>query len=171
MSGHEDPPPETPSPPDRDAPHVVVQLDRRNVWRAGWVLVAVGAFAAFGRWVIEDGGSVIFTLVMSMLAAIAMEPAVARLSRRMRRGAATAVVMGTTLLAIVVFLLAFGQLLADQLVTLVRSIPSIVERATTWANEHLDTHLDAQTVLAELGSGTSTLATVATGLAGGLIGA
>src|SRR6476660_1026069 len=142
MTGHVDPPLRTPSQPDGDAPHVVVQLDRRNVWRAGWVL-----------------------------AAVAMEPAVARLSLRMRRGAATAVVMGATLLAIVVFLLAFGQLLADQLATLVRSIPSIVERATTWANEHLDTHLDAQTVLAELGSGTSTLATVATGLAGGLIGA
>ncbi|WP_323096445.1 AI-2E family transporter [Intrasporangium sp. YIM S08009] len=171
MPGHVDPPPETPSPPARDAQHVVVHLDRRNVWRAGWVLVAIVAFAAFGRWVLEDGGSVIFTLVMSMLAAIAMEPAVARLSRRMRRGAATAVVMGATLLAIVVFLLAFGQLLADQLATLVRSIPSIVERATTWANEHLDTHLDAQTVLAELSSGTSALATVATGLAGGIVGA
>jgi predicted PurR-regulated permease PerM len=171
MTGHVDPPLRTPSQPDGDAPHVVVQLDRRNVWRAGWVLVAVAAFAAFGRWVIEDGGSVIFTLVMSMLAAIAMEPAVARLSHRMRRGMATAVVMGATLLAIVVFLLAFGQLLADQLATLVRSIPSIIERATTWANEHLDTHLDPETVLAELSGGTSTLATVAQGLAGGLIGA
>ena len=171
MPGHEDPLPEAPSPAAGDTPRVVVQLDRRNVWRAGWVLVAVAALAAFGRWVVEDGGSVIFTLVMSMMAAIAMEPAVARLSHRMRRGAATAVVMGATLLAVVVFLIAFGQLLADQLATLVQSIPAIVERVTTWANEHLDTNLDAQTVLAEVGAGTSTLAMLAQGLAGGLVGA
>src|SRR5690349_20600313 len=128
MPGHADPPPQTPpqtpDPLPRDATRVVVHLDRRNVWRAGWVLVAVVAFAAFGHWVLQDGGNVIFTLVMSMMAAIAMEPAVARLSRRMRRGGATAVVMGATLLAIVVFLIAFGQLLADQLVTFVHSIPS-----------------------------------------------
>ncbi|WP_083707285.1 AI-2E family transporter [Intrasporangium flavum] len=171
MTGHTDPPLETPSPADRDAPHVVVRLDQRNVWRAAWVLVAVLAFAAFGRWVLDDGGSVIFTLVMSMLAAIAMEPAVARLSRRMRRGAATGIVMGATLLAVAVFLLAFGQLLADQLATFVHSIPALVESGLTWASEHLGMRLDPQTVLHALGGGTSAFATVATDLAGGLIGA
>src|SRR4051812_31391489 len=97
--------------------NVVVHLDRRNVWRAGWVLVAVTALAALASFVIDDGGNVIFTLIMSMLAAIAMEPAVARLSHRMPRGAATMAVMLGVLVFVIVFLLAFGRLLGEQLAT------------------------------------------------------
>ncbi len=152
------------------SPGVTVHLDRLDVWRAGWVLVAVVAVAALGRWVVDDGGTVIFTLVMSMIASIAMEPAVARLSRGMRRGAATGVVMLGVLLFVVAFLLAFGRLLAQQLATLARSIPQLVEGATAWANETFDATLGYQALLDQLGGSTATLASVAGGLAGGLIG-
>ena len=119
----------TGSTPPPGATEFVVHLDRRNVWRTGWVLVAVVALAALAKFVVNDGGSVIFTLVMSMLAAIAMEPAVARLSRRMRRGVATMLVMLGVLVFIIVFLLAFGRLLGEQIATFVQSVPASSSRA------------------------------------------
>jgi predicted PurR-regulated permease PerM len=149
---------------------VVVRFDRRNVWRTGWVLAGVVALAALARWVVDDGGSVIFTLIMSMLAAIAMEPAVARLSRRMRRGVATIIVMLGVLLFIIVFLLAFGRLLGEQLATFVKSVPAIVERAVAWANETVGASLTVQSILEQFTGGTAGLARVAGDLAGGLIG-
>ena len=150
---------------------VRVRFDRQSVWRAGWTTVGVVALAALGKWVVDDGGSVIFTLVMSMLAAIAMEPAVGRLSLRMRRGVATFLVMFGTILVVVVFLFAFGQLLAEQLATLARSIPELLRQVTTWASERFGMSLDYETILSELGIGTSALTSAATSLAGGLVGA
>src|SRR6188472_4279930 len=129
------------------ATNVVVHLDRRNAWRTGWVLAAVVALAALGNFVIDDGGSVIFTLVMSMLAAIAMEPAVARLSHRMRRGVATMLVMLGVLVFIIIFLLAFGRLLGQQIATFVQSVPALVESAVTWANETFGTSMSAESLL------------------------
>ena len=152
------------------ATDVVMHLDRRNVWRTGWVLVAVVALAALGKFVVNDGGSVIFTLVMSMLAAIAMEPAVARLSRRMRRGMATMLVMLGVLVFIIVFLLAFGRLLGEQIATFIRSVPGLVESAVTWANETFGTSLSVESLLDQFTGGTTGLAKVAGDLAGGLIG-
>jgi predicted PurR-regulated permease PerM len=151
-------------------PPVVIHFDRRNVWRSGLVLAAVVALAALVKWVLDDGGSVIFTLIMSMLAAIAMEPAVARLSHRMRRGAATMLVMLGVLLFVIVFMLAFGRLLGEQLATFVRSVPDIVERAVAWANETFGASLSVQSILDQLTGGTTGLAKVAGDLAGGLIG-
>ncbi len=149
---------------------VEVRLNRDSVWRAGWVLVAIAACAAFGKFVIDDGGSVIFTLIMALLASIAMEPAVGKLSNRMRRGVATMLVMLGVLLFCVVFLLAFGNLLADQLGTFVKSIPALVETATTWANETFGVDLSYQNLVAQFTDGSTGLSTLAADLAGGLIG-
>lgn len=152
------------------ATDVVIHLDRRNVWRNAWVLVAVFALAALVKFVINDGGGVIFTLIMSTLAAIAMEPAVARLSHRMRRGVATMIVMLGVLAFVIVFLLAFGRLLGEQLATFVQSVPALVESAVAWANETFGTSLSVQKLLDQFTGGTTGLAKVAGDLAGGLIG-
>ncbi|WP_404388572.1 AI-2E family transporter [Humibacillus xanthopallidus] len=152
------------------ATDVVIHLDRANVWRTGWVLVGVVALAALANFVISDGGSVIFTLIMSMLAAIAMEPAVARLSQRMRRGVATMIVMLGVLVFIIIFLLAFGRLLGEQLATFVKSVPALVESGVTWANETFGTSLSVQSLLDQFTGGTSGLTALAGDLAGGLIG-
>jgi predicted PurR-regulated permease PerM len=89
----------------------------------------------------------------------------------MRRGVATILVMLGVLLFMIVFLLAFGRLLGEQLATFVRSIPSIVERAVAWANETFGASLSVQSLLEQFTGGTAGLAKVAGDLAGGLIGA
>jgi predicted PurR-regulated permease PerM len=153
-----------------DATEVRVHFDRRSMWRAGWTVVAVVALAAIGKWVLSDAGNVIFMLVMSVIASIAMEPAVARLSRRMRRGFATALVMLGTVVFLAVFLVVFGQLLGEQIATLVRAVPSLVESLAAWANETFGITLDYRKLLDQLGIGTTALASVAQNLAGGLFG-
>ena len=95
------------------------------MWRAGWVVVGVVALALVARWILADGGSVIFTLILSFLASVAMEPAVARLSLRMRRGVAAMIVMVAFIAACALFLVIFGRLLGDQIAQFVQGVPAL----------------------------------------------
>src|SRR4051794_32341802 len=52
------------------------------VWRSGMVLLAVVALGPFGRFVLTDAGSALFTIVMAWFAAVTMEPAIRRLTPR-----------------------------------------------------------------------------------------
>ena len=63
------------------------------IWRAGFIVMALVFIFLFITFLIEDGGGVIFTVLMAWFFALAMAPAVDRLSRRMRRGVATILVM------------------------------------------------------------------------------
>jgi predicted PurR-regulated permease PerM len=153
-----------------DAGHVTVHFDRRSIWQAGWVVVAVVALTALLKFVLADAGIVLFILILSFLASIAMEPAVARLSRSMRRGVASAIVMFGSIIAFGAFLFVFGRLLSDQIGTFAESVPDLVESVTKWARERFGVALDPQSLLERLGVGTSTLTSVAQNLAGGLFG-
>ena len=88
-----------------------VVLVPSNVWRIGLVVLAVIALGLVLRFFIQDSGSVIFTVLMSWCAAIAMAPVVDRLSRRMRRDAATILLMLGFAVFMVIFVVAFGSLL------------------------------------------------------------
>ncbi len=95
--------------------------DRRRVW----VVVGVLLLVAVLGFILWRGSQTVFYVVMSWFVALAMEPAVSRLSRWMPRAAATATVMLTLLLAVTAFLWAFGSLLVDQLAALVTAVPDI----------------------------------------------
>lgn len=153
-----------------DATDVRIHLDRYSVWRSAWVIVGVIALAALAKFVLSDAGGVIFSLLLAFLASIAMEPGVARLSRSMKRGLATAIVMFGSLIAFAAFLFVFGRLLSDQIGTFAESVPQLVEDVTKWAGERFGIELDYQKLLERLGVGTSTLTTVAQNLAGGVLG-
>ncbi|WP_347352527.1 AI-2E family transporter [Intrasporangium sp.] len=149
---------------------VSIHFNRYSLWRAGWVVVAVVASAALLKWVLEDAGNVIFTLALSLLASIAMEPAVGRLATRMRRGFATAIVMGGLVVFGAAFVFVFGRLLGDQIGTFAKSVPHLVQDFTTWAGERFGLDLDYETILQRLGVGTGVLTNAAQNLAGGVIG-
>lgn len=153
-----------------DAAHVQIHFDRHSVWRSGWVVVAVVALAALAKWILADGGGVIFTLTLAFLGSIAMEPAVARLSTSMKRGAATGLVMLGLFVALVAFLFVFGRLLSDQIGTFAKSVPQLAEDATRWASERFGVELDVETILDKLGVGQSNLTSLAQNLAGGVLG-
>ncbi len=141
-----------------------------DLWRAGWVVVGVLAAASVLRWVLADGGTVIFTLVFSFIASVAMEPAVGWLSQHMSRGKAALLVMVGVGLAGLVFLVAFGRLLGEQIATFATTLPDLAQSAVTWVNQRFGASISYQDVLDKLGLGAGTLTSVATSVAGGLLG-
>jgi predicted PurR-regulated permease PerM len=141
-----------------------------NVWRTGLVVLAVIAFGLVLRFVLQDGGSVIFTVLMSWFAAIAMAPAVDRLAQRMRRGVATLLVMGAFLLFVVIFVLAFGSLLVDQLAQLVSRIPALIDSALAFVNSTFNQSLTLEGILAGVGGGGVDFGSLAQTIGGNLFG-
>ena len=148
----------------------LVSLDPRSVWRAGLVVVGLVVAYSFGSFVLHDGGSLIFQLVMSFIASIAMEPAVGRLAQHMRRGLATGVVMLGVVLFAVLFSAAFGNLLISQAVTLIQSIPELLASLTTWVNSTFGTSFLPGSLLEELRQSPETLANLGADVAGGVLG-
>jgi predicted PurR-regulated permease PerM len=148
----------------------LVVLDPRSVWRAGLVVIGLVVLYSFGSFVLHDGGVLVFQLVMSWIASIAMEPAVSRLARHMRRGLATGLVMLGVVLFAVIFSAAFGNLLVQQAVTLVQSIPDLLASVTTWVNSTFGTSFPPGSLLQELRSSPQTLASLGADVAGGVLG-
>jgi predicted PurR-regulated permease PerM len=126
---------------------VPVTVSLHVVWRVGLMVLGLVALASFLRFVVTDGGSVLFTVVMSWFAALAMTPLVNRLAKHMRRGAATGLVMIGFAVFVVVFFLAFGALFAQQLVQLIELLPTYVDQALAWVNDTFSTSLTTDSVL------------------------
>lgn len=112
-----------------------IVFDSRNVWRTSFIVLAVVAIALLLQFLLEDGGGVIFIILMAWFASIAMEPAVGRLSRYMKRGFATATVMLSIIVFFVVFSAVFGNLLINQIAELLESLPAILDSALAWFNQ------------------------------------
>ena len=106
-----------------------VVFDSRNVWRTSFIVLAVVAIALLLKFLLEDGGSVIFIVLMAWFASIAIEPAVGRLARHMKRGLATALVMLSILIFFIVFGATFGNLLFNQIADLLRSLHGLLDSA------------------------------------------
>ena len=157
------------SAPEPDV-RVSVTVEPRSVWRAGLVVLVLLSIALMGNFILDDGGSVIFTLLMAWFASIAMEPAVAKLSHKMKRGAATGLVMLGVALFCILFSIAFGKLIADQLIEAVKALPAFASSALDWVNERLGTHYSPTEALSAVGITQDTLTTWAKELAGGVLG-
>jgi predicted PurR-regulated permease PerM len=122
-----------------------------NVWRIGLVVLAVIALGLILRFFVQDAGSVIFTILMSWFAAIAMAPLVNRLSRHMKRGVATILVMLAFIVLMVVFVVAFGALMVSQLTELVARIPDLLDAAIEWLNSTFSMTLTQESILSSIG--------------------
>lgn len=142
-----------------------------NVWRVGLVVLAVIALGLILRFFVQDAGSVIFTVLMSWFAALAMGPVVDRMSHHMRRGVATILVMLAFVLLAVVFVVAFGALLLSQLADLITRIPTILDSAISWLNTTFTLTLTRDSVLSSVGGGGNLdFAAIASELGPSLIG-
>lgn len=158
------------STPDRTPITTTIRFDPQNIWRAGFVVMALVAVGLVIRFVIGDGGSVLFTLLMAWFAALAMEPAVGRLAKRMRRGVAVGVVMGGLTLFGVLFLVAFGQLFVDQIAQLLQALPGVVDGVVAWVNERFHTKYNVTDILSQLNLDPSQVAGYAAQVVGGILG-
>lgn len=143
-----------------------VLLDPGNIWRVSLVLIAAIALGRFLWFILDDGGSVIFTVLMSWFAAIAMAPAVDRLARRMPRGVATLLVMVAFVVFAVLFLFAFGALFVEQLAAIVTALPNAIDSIITWANTTFDLTLSVESIKSSLGIDAAKAQQLATQIAG-----
>jgi predicted PurR-regulated permease PerM len=161
---------ETPDPGLGKVERREITLVPSNVWRVGLVVLGIIALGLVLRFFLQDGGTVIFTVLMSWFAAIAMAPLVDRLSRRMRRGTATILVMLTFVLLALVFVVAFGSLMIGQLSELVLRIPDLIDSAIAWANEKFSMSMSSQDILASVGGGSIDFASIAQQVGGNVLG-
>lgn len=146
-----------------------ITVSSSTLWRVGFIALAVIAIGLLIQFFIDDGGGVIFIVLMAWFFALAMSPAVDFLARRMRRGFATLIVMGGVAGFIAIFLAAFGALLVDQLVQIVRSIPNLFARAVEWVNSTFDTAYDPQALLAQIDITDAAVRTFAADIASGVL--
>ena len=157
----------------RAAPHpgrtTRVLLDPGNVWRIGLVVIGLIVLVVVGRFVLAQGRSLIFIVVMAWFASLAMEPAVAWLARHMRRGAATGLTFAAVVLFLVVFFGLFGQLIAEQVSALVQSAPDRAQDALDWVNRRLGTSYSFDDLTRNLDLTSARAAGLATQLAGGVV--
>lgn len=146
-----------------------VLLDPQNVWRVGWVVVGLIAVVLVIRFVLGQGSSLIFLVVMAWFASLAMEPAVSRLARRMPRGAATGVVLGGVVLFLTAFFGLFGQLIVNQVAGLVSTVPELANDLLAWVNERFGTEYTIDQLVSNIDLSPEKAAGYANQIAGGVL--
>lgn len=140
------------------------------LWRAGFIVMALVFIFLFITFVVEDGGGVIFTVLMSWFFALAMAPAVDRLSKHMKRGLATLIVMVSVGLFLVAFFAAFGALLVDQIIEIVESIPDLAAQGLAWFNQTFGQSYSTEELLAQINLDQDALRRIAADAAKGIFG-
>lgn len=112
------------------------------------------------------------TLIMigpAFFVALAIEPVVGRLATRMPRGAAVAIVLGSTAVFLIGFFWTFGSMLAEQIRQLITGPPDAAQSLLSWVNERFGTSFAMNTILSDLGINSDQVTTYATSVAGDLL--
>ncbi|MGB4324329.1 MAG: AI-2E family transporter [Candidatus Nanopelagicales bacterium] len=147
-----------------------IRFDTRNIWRIGFIALAIVAIGLLISFLVEDGGGVFFIILMAWFASIAMEPAVSRLARRMKRGFATAIVMVSVVLFLIIFGAAFGNLLIKQIAELIQALPGLLDSAIAWVNQQTNSSYEVTDLWNQLNITPAQSAMYATEVLSGVIG-
>jgi len=130
--------------------------------RAVVLVLSLAILSQIAVWAFGQLTSFWYTIFFAFFLGIAIEPLVNRLARKgLRRGVGTFLVMGGLIVAAVAFFLVFGQLFAEQLAALIRSIPDTLAAIIDWVNTTFGTQFDPESILTTLGIETGDLAKVA----------
>ena len=148
-----------------------IALDRGALNRTLRTIVMWIVGFALGMWIFQSNRNFLFMLVLAWLFAIAMDPAIRRLTERnWSRSRATSVVMTLVLLASAAFVGLFGGVLFSQLSSLISSLPNLVTDIVDWLNNTLSLDLDPTTIIDKLNVSSSQITTLASNFAGGIVG-
>lgn len=160
----------TPAPTPAE-PVRLIAFEPRALRRAVVLILLVVTLWMTALWVFAAISRFLFLLLLSWLFAMAMEPAISWLVRRgMRRGAATGVVGGVVLVATVLLGAVFGNVFFTQLAQLVQALPGVVTDVISWANHAFSLKLNADSIATGLKLTPSQVGTLASDLAGGVLG-
>jgi predicted PurR-regulated permease PerM len=146
-----------------------VEFEPRNVWRTGLVVLALIALAAVVMFVFRAGSSLLFTVFTAWFVSLAMEPAVSRLAKHMRRGAATGIVLLAVAAFLAVFSALFGNLVVQQVTSLVQAVPDLVDGAIDLVEQKFGVTYSLDDLLAQVQSNAGSAAAYAGQLAGGIL--
>jgi predicted PurR-regulated permease PerM len=152
-------------------PSNVTAFDKASIkWVFRTVILFTSA-ALLGLWIFQQNTRFILLLLLALLFAIAMEPAVSALSKRgWRRGAATGLTMlGITILASA-FMALFGGILFSQASSLISDLPNLVTDLTKWVNTTFNQNLDPEELINQLNIQPAQIADWASNFAGGFVG-
>ena len=130
------------SPPDRMP---------RWVWKAVAVFWGGAVVALAFRSLWASLYSLFVLLLVSLFLSLAVEPGVNRLANRgWRRGTATVVILTGVLVAFIVFLVAIGALVGQQIAELLGNSEKYVTRTVNFLNDTFGAHIDASQVIDEI---------------------
>lgn len=148
-----------------------VAFDQTRLRRSLILLLVIISLWLTAVWVFFAVSHFLFLLMLAWLLSIAMEPTIGWLIRHgMKRGSATAVTGGSGIVAFIVLAALFGTQFVSQLAGLVQSLPDLVTQVVHWVNQTFHTNLDASAIASKLNVGPEQVASIASGLAGGVLG-
>jgi len=149
----------------------VTGFDKASIKWVFRTVILFTAAALLGLWVFQENTGFIRLLLLALLFAIAMEPAVSALSKRgWRRGSATGVTMlGVTIVA-TSFMALFGGILFSQASSLISDLPNLVTDLTKWVNTTFNQSLDPEELINQLNIEPAQIAGWVSNFAGGIVG-
>ena len=123
----------------------------RWVWKAVAIFWLGYIVSIVTRSVWSSLSALSLLLLVSLFLSLAIEPGVNRLaSRGWRRGTATAVILVGVFLGFIIFVVAIGTLVGQQIATLLGDSEKYVNRTVDFINDNFDTHINASQVIASI---------------------
>ena len=123
----------------------------RWVWKAVAIFWLGYIISIVTRSVWTSLSALFLLLLVSLFLSLAIEPGVNRLAARgWRRGSATAVILVGVFLGFLVFVVAIGTLVGQQITTLLGDSEKYVNRTVDFINDNFDTHINASQVIASI---------------------
>ena len=123
----------------------------RWVWKAVAIFWLGYILAIVTRSVWASLSALFILLLVSLFLSLAIEPGVNRLAARgWRRGTATAVILVGVFVGFLVFIIAIGTLVGQQIATLLGDSEKYVDRTVNFLNDNFGTHINASQVITSI---------------------
>ena len=123
----------------------------RWVWKAVAIFWLGYILAIVTRSVWASLSALFILLLVSLFLSLAIEPGVNRLAARgWRRGTATAVILIGVFVGFLVFIIAIGTLVGQQIATLLGDSEKYVNRTVNFLNDNFGTHINATQVITSI---------------------
>jgi predicted PurR-regulated permease PerM len=123
----------------------------RWVWKAVAIFWLGYIIAIVTRSVWSSLSALFILLLVALFLSLAIEPGVNRLAARgWRRGTATAVILVGVFVGFLVFVIAIGTLVGQQIATLLGDSEKYVNRTVNFLNDNFGTHINATQVITSI---------------------
>ncbi|MGY0491312.1 AI-2E family transporter [Streptomyces sp. WG-D5] len=141
----DDAPPPGTTPPPAPPGSAPAPRERMPRWLPRAMVLALALIACFqlGHWAFDQLTGLLINILIAFFLALAVEPAVSRMSARgLRRGFATFLVFLAVLVVSAGFVVLLGSMLAGQIVDMFDDFPKYIDQLISWVNDTFHTDLN-----------------------------